>query len=621
MWHRKVYSLLSGAPHEHKSAAVPLEDQSTSQPIKAPVVETKASPKEKELSDDFVRLESEDLPSEEELKLSVQQKMDSCGYYSARVALKMMTLLFGTAVDVFQFSAALKDIDGKMLGLIPMTNPVSWVLVCIYAAQSINVNKKFAFEGIDTFFRAKLGEKPEDWEELPEGDTRKANVCSAVLITYVILSDAISTTYYLEQNGFGLSRSAHFLISILTSLSNLPTEGLETHSFIRSKFSKIPKVIKNALTQIHKSETYIALLQKQKKNFDAAWEELSSHLLIALIKPANKSLASNSDELSKKILSILEKDAAPMADAFVALQIEPDVADELAKKFTQAMNPDAEQKEEPEEDQKGLLQSLKTAIDWALKNLLKLFGATQDTTESYTTVAAMATIMLSTTSPYLRVPLYILSVLNGLVDTLFNGKNTSEAIDSGKEGIKNGVSLRKIIVFALSFFTAGMVGHAQFSLILAMLNDPDAELPPPLPEQFPDGVNLAQSIGAGLRELILYTFYLYPIFDFGADAVSYGASKALSLFTPQGQSATPFPESSLEVEGDAEHDAFTNIVDETPKKTTANEDPDDWQLIEKEANDATSAQSPLLANNLFVAAKSSSSPTNTPSTKSSLSPT
>lgn len=617
MWHRKVYALLGGASQKPKKTDLLLEDQSTSQPIKPPVVEKIAAPQDKKSEapyGDYVHLEAKDIPTEEELKLNVEKKMNSCGYYSARIALKMMTLLFGTAVDVFQFSAALKDIDGKMLGLIPMTNPVSWVLVCIYAAQSINVNKKFAFEGIDTFFRLQLGQKPDDWEELSKCDSRKANIGSGLMLAYVILSDAISTTYYLEQNGFGLSRSIHFLISILTSLSNLPTEGLETYEFVRSKFSKTPKIIKNILVYLHKSEMYLALTSTQKKNFDAAWEELSSHLLIAFIKSTNKGVTPNSDELSKKILSILEKDSASIAKEFIDLKIEPNVANDLAKQFTQALHQEVEEKEAPEEDQKDRVQSLKNAIEWAIKKLLKLFGATQDTTESYTTVAAMATIMFSTTSPYLRVPLYILSVLNGLVDILFNGKNTEEALDSGKEGIKNGITFRKIMVFAMSFFTASMVGHAQFSLILAMLNDPDAELPPPLPEQFPDGLNLTQSIGAGLRELTLYTFYLYPIFDLGADIVSYGVSKAMTLLKKPEQREVPFEDSSVDVEGDATHDAFTHITNNTPKEKI-----DDWEQVD--ANEETGAKSPLLANNMFAAATTgSSTTTNTQTTKSSLSP-
>lgn len=148
------------------------------------------------------------------------------------------------------------------------------------------------------------------------------------------------------------------------------------------------------------------------------------------------------------------------------------------------------------------------------KWFLKICGAVEDMTEIYTTVAAMSMLLLNTESAGLRYPILLLSLANGLNDLMFNGKNSSEAIDKLKAALYGGdISVKDVVLFAISLFAASMIGHAQFGLILAMLRDPEAALPYPLPKQLPQIIALMQASGAALREWTNYTYYIKSMLD------------------------------------------------------------------------------------------------------------
>ncbi len=368
-----------------------------------PIVESKTD----DLSDDFVILEKSDYDFPEEIK--PQPPTTNYLQTTARYSLSFLSLMVGCAIETLQFYTGLKDIPGKLLGFIPLSPPIRASLAAIYFLQAFVINKKFTNQVIDNIIHIIQGDHIPEWPELTSANTYKANFISLFINAYAGFSDALATSYYMKQQGYGLDQTTNFLIGVISSLTNL-TEPYETHLFIRSHFSNSPRQDQPLSTQQRITETPI--------------------------------------------------------------------------------------------------------------NLIKLCGALQDTVESYTSSAAIAATLLGITSPSLRIPALILSMANGLTDIMFNGKMSSEAFHSLTTAIANReYNLKEMTTLLISFFTASIIGHAQLSVILSMLKDPEATLPPPLPGTMPDELAIAVSIGTGIRELVNYTYYFYPIYKSVFDAI------------------------------------------------------------------------------------------------------
>ncbi len=436
-------------------------------------------------SDDFILLEQKNIPAEAIQENSNTQLKTT--YFPLRLFINTMTLLFGSAIESLQFYASMKDISGDMLGFIPMEQATTVTIIILYVITSITVNRKYNNEGIEKIYRIWQGEKLPGWEELPEKKAYFANLISFFTNGWAFLSDAAGVAYSLEQQGPIHNRIVNFLIGVLASLTNIPTEGYETHIFIRTLFAK-----------------------------------------------------------TKATNEAIEEENIP---------VEP----------------------EPAHCVPMLL----------LSYMLKFFGALEDVIESYTTFAAVSELILGITSPYLRFPVLILSLTNGLNDLMFNGKNTDDALRKLKAAITDGkIGAKEVGVFLVSLFASGMISYAQLSLTLSLLRDPDATFPSPLPEQLPEIIALIQAWGAGSREFVNSTYYLYPALEELLNGTVYVTQKLKHLICGPVQKEEVYDAVFIEEPGE---DLIQVLpANETKKAAEIGIQDDDWEKVGSSIPEAAS---------------------------------
>ncbi len=331
------------------------------------------------------------------------------------------TLLFSSVIDVLQYFIGLKDINGDLLGFIPLSVTISWMLAFFYLVETIALNLQFVPHGINTMYALMKHEKQDEWEEISKINSCMALFLSMMIIVMASLFDLLATAYYLETQETSKNRPINFVIGGLVSIANLPTEGMETMLWAHRIFS----------TQKNEERDVVQT---------TLWD-------IPLI---------------------------------------------VVKKF------------------------LITA------------GAIEDWIESYITAMALAKIILNWSSPAFKYCVLILGFFNGLVDTMFNGKNSSLAIDQflAKLADYKNLNFKNLLTFFLALFTALTVGHTQGCLIYNLLKEPAATLPDPLPPTLPDSLCFAFAWSIAIRETTNYTYYLchtfFPIIDAGLNKIGCG---------------------------------------------------------------------------------------------------
>ncbi|EKD55487.1 MAG: hypothetical protein ACD_60C00005G0014 [uncultured bacterium] len=459
--------------------------------------------------EDYIEIPIETLAeNDEQKKITVR---------IARGTLNFLTLVFGSAMEALQFLTGLKDINSKLLGFIPVSSSLSWILGGVYLAQAVAVNRKFTVEGIDQLIEFFQGKPLPGSEPLSKDEARKANSISGSLNIYAIFSDAAETAYYLEKQKFSSNRIANFILGIFVALSTIPTEVKESHLLIQSYFSTSKKIAESLLNQIKETSFYQKMVEKCE--FEALWAEFSMHLKIALVNPLNEAYLKDKKKLPDEFIASLQNGQDAMTTLFTQLKIDPTFAAQLTDLLKRPANLE-EKEEKTSADTKT--NPLFSAIDTLIKVLLNTFSTLQDMTESYTGVAAMAALLFNITTPYLRTPLFILSAANGLNDLLFTGKNTREAVDQFKKSIAEGnYSAAQIAQFLPSLFLGLLVGHTQYSLIDSELKSPDAPLPPPLPKQLPETLSLINAWGSAVSSSVLYTRYFWMAFQGIIDTFSW----------------------------------------------------------------------------------------------------
>ena len=449
----------------------------------------------------------------------------------------LLTLIVGSGSETIQIWDGLKDIPGKLLGFIQNNRATTFITTALYFLQSITINKKFTVEGFVKMGQLATGKRIPEKEELPICDERKARVSSVLLNAYAFFSDAVSTAYYLAQtDAFKERNTLNYTISAIVSLCSLPTEGLNNYLAMNEIFSRMNKVITASLTDIKKSTYFKNANSTAQEAFNTAWTELHIPLKLALQQKENAHLFP--DELSTEEQNQLASKtiAKDMIDALtkqdnneiqaVLLKYKVD------KKSVQTFM-DTLQNYKP----KSCCQKLTDLLCALIKFMLKFFGASQDVIASFVSVAAMFSISLSPVKFFLL----FLSLANGMNDLFFNGKNSGEAIDQFRSAIAKGMpSFKTALIFALSLFSACLIGDAQKNLISVMLEDPDATLPSPLPSILPMLVNMILSWGTAFREAVNYTFYLFPIFEYIINKIT--PSCISSCFTSKERSTSGYNE-------------------------------------------------------------------------------
>lgn len=373
---------------------------------------------EDSLSDEWALLDTTDIPSPEEIKEENQTNSNAC--MKTRRVLNLGALAFGSVLEILQFYTGLNDIfllGVKLLGIISLEDAkIRLLLTAVYAAQAFSLNKAFTNEGIDEICRILHGEKIPEWTDLPSKAARKANIVSILMNTFGLISDAAQTAYYFlqEANESGVELNSGtiagiVIISSLSSTANIPTEGLETHLYLRTLFAE-------------KNE---------------------------------------------------EKEEKPLEPPTTAEKIAGNIFTPLAK-------------------------------------ILQSFGAAEDMIQSYITLAAMLTALLSVTNPSVRLIVLIFSILNGVIDTMFNGKQTSEALELFKESLLSGnYGAKEVSALLMSLFAASIVAHSDRSVTFDMLSDPEA--PFPFFNRFPDWMNHTLANGAFARQFVNEGYYFYPL--------------------------------------------------------------------------------------------------------------
>jgi len=473
------------------------------------------------LADDYVLINKPADINPEEIK----EQSDSILCLGTRHVLNGLTLLFGSSVDALQFYVGLKDITDKLLGFIPMSSTVTSLLGIFYLLDSITLNVRFNVTGIHEMCLAWKNQL-NSWEKLSSTDSWKTHTVSGIVLAWALLSDAIATAYYLELEETSTNRIINFMIGMMASLSNIPTEGWGMYTECRTFFSTANKLLHAAFIKIQHSTAYEQSSSTYKKNFDLLWKEFSFHLKIALLDPANeKYITQENNALIDEVVSIITSgNADDIADELIKLKFDPALAVHYANQFTQH-----QLFEENEASHDSLVKQLTQLIITFFKKILIVTGMAQDLIESFTTSAAFMEAVFGITSSYLKYPLLVMSLSNGIVDAMFNGINSSNAIDQLTQALSSGtLDAKQVILFLISFSTAAAIGHAEFSLIKMLFDEPNATLPYPLPPKLPELIATIQAWLIAARETTNYTYYLYPLFEKILETLSNGAKAAFT---------------------------------------------------------------------------------------------
>lgn len=167
--------------------------------------------------------------------------------------------------------------------------------------------------------------------------------------------------------------------------------------------------------------------------------------------------------------------------------------------------------EEKKEDQKSVAEKIAHLLSLPIEKVLQFFGALEDMIESYTTIITMLATLWGISNPQVQWLILLLSATNGLIDTMFNGKQTSEALELLKKTILSGeYGLKELSAFVVSLFAATLVGQAQYNLIFDMLTK-NVRLPYPLPTQLAEWLCEIMSTGSMARWIVNETYYFYPL--------------------------------------------------------------------------------------------------------------
>ncbi len=260
---------------------------------------------------------------------------------------------------------------------------------------------------------------------------------------------------------------------------------------------------------IEKNTVYSDATRAYKDAFNNTWFHLASFLQIALQHPENAALkeALLKDKNGKEILAehILKMLALNNLDAIrtyleTTFKLDQHAAVLLAHKIIALKN--------PQPFSSGLF--IARALETLVKRVLLIFGAGQDVVSSFVSVTAIFGI----TNPIVQYVVLILGLANGINDASFGGENCDDAIDKFKAALGNKTFIYEdIIAFCLSFFFGSIIGFAQYKLILDMMTDPTATLPYPLNLLVTEEVAQVFSAGAGMRDTVIYSLYIYPLAD------------------------------------------------------------------------------------------------------------
>lgn len=441
----------------------------------------------------------------EEIKTEEQSTSHCCSRFTSTTFSLVLTTL-NAVIQTLQFKTGLQDLASEnLLAFIPITPEVRLLLTLLFLVQSGCFSYKSTRDGIEKIWNS-------HFEKLPRYEAIKANISSFFINFYAVFSDAIATTYYLEQQGYGLNKIMQFVIGIITAFSSLPTENFETNEAIRLLFSKTDKLLSSEFKKIQQTDFYAKASSPFKKNLDAFWEMLSVHIKISFL--THKDELENKGDFISLMFNVLWAESASASDmknALLGLKIDESTADQYANELfalKELRNNDSYSEEK--EDTYGVGSVLGRTAYAFVKNLLKLCGGLEDTVESYASMAIWTQI----SNAWFRRLTLLLGFTNGINDIIFYGGNSSRVIDTVKEHLMNGdYHIKEVVLFLFSIFTASMVGHAQFKLILGMLHDRNTTLPDPLPARLPETISIALALGAALRELVYYSDNFYSLFD------------------------------------------------------------------------------------------------------------
>lgn len=265
----------------------------------------------------------------------------------------------------------------------------------------------------------------------------------------------------------------------------------------------------------------------------------------------------------------------------------------------------AKKSEEKEEFNfnKTTAEKLANLLSIPVENVLKFFGALEDMIECYATIITMFATLFNANYLSVRWIVFTLSILNGFIDTMFNGKQSSDALELFRKTLVSGnYSVKEASAFLFSLFAATLVGQAQNSLIFQMLKN-DVRLPYPLPEKIVDWLCRIFAYGAMAREIVNETYYFYPLV---VAPLNY-----ISRITQGPQTPSEFPFSYLH---SADEDWINIIPDEEEEKVVLEEtafksddEEADFILISEENVPANKPESPKTTScwaNIFSSAKS-----------------
>lgn len=179
-------------------------------------------------ADHFISLEKKAHTPPEEMK----SEQNNCCFTSTYIGLCLLCVTFGVGIDLLSFYTGLKDLTQELLGFIPpRALPIP---ILFYALQSSMQTKLFSFDGIKDILHALQHESLR--EKFFSKETWKPSLISLVINSFALFFDAIAYYYFLQLQNFGLNTAIKFLIALLASFSNIPTETLETDRLIRSFF-------------------------------------------------------------------------------------------------------------------------------------------------------------------------------------------------------------------------------------------------------------------------------------------------------------------------------------------------------------------------------------------------
>lgn len=502
----------------------------------------------------------------------------------------------GSVIETMQFNSGLRDLqklNGKLLGFINMSDRATQLLTLLFMVQSCTFGYKVAEEGIEKIWRG-------EWEPLSGCDKIKANTCSLAMAVYTIFADAIATTYYIRDEGYGLSEAAQFIIGVVTALSSLPTENYETDAVIRLAFSTGHKATTAAFKKIQQSSFYVTAPVSFKSKFDEFWQELAIHIKIGLLKN-NSELLKDKKALTDKISALFEITDAKMITAkLIALNLEEQIANHFANAFAKLIH--GEYVEEKDGNW-GVLKKLGNFFYSSLIVSMKGGGGYADMVESYSSIVIFVELLLGFSSPWVRWPALVFSGANGINDIIFYGENSQNIMTNFKEKLLSGkYSYREVILFALAIVPATMVGQAQFFLILEMLKTTamPVTLSAPLLKavgQLLDALVLVLGITAGMRELVYYTDNFLTVYHSAINGVEHLTDRVRT--SRNGHKAIAFNMEVMEEESQEPIEEWTNI---TNTDVTVLEDKDgirkkymddEWVEIEKPKEEKTSSEDDL----------------------------